>query len=135
MLSEWLDKWQQLFEYYRRKYYHTTGRTTYVTHLGNFFYRKLYNGVYRSTIWQNKTHFYTILTTNLYDKSQTKNLINCFSKIHVCAVIVSFFIHETLVFVTSWSRVVNLRSGSKQNICWTRLTLYSNYILYMKMYL
>ena len=25
-----------------------------------------------STIWQNKINFYTILTTNLYDKSQTK---------------------------------------------------------------
>ena len=36
------------------------------------FYRKLYNGGSFSTIWQNKTHFYTILTTNLYDKSQTK---------------------------------------------------------------
>jgi hypothetical protein len=34
--------------------------------------RKLYNGGNCSTIWQNKTHFYTILTTNLYDKSQTK---------------------------------------------------------------
>jgi hypothetical protein len=36
------------------------------------FYRKLYNSGNCSTIWQNKTHFYTILTTNLYDKSQTK---------------------------------------------------------------
>ena len=39
---------------------------------GYFFYRKLYNGGNYSTIWQNKTNFYTILTTNLYDKSQTK---------------------------------------------------------------
>ena len=39
---------------------------------GYFFYRKLYNGGNVSTIWQNKTHIYTILTTNLYDKSQTK---------------------------------------------------------------
>jgi hypothetical protein len=27
---------------------------------------------FHKTIWQNKTHFNTILTTNLYDKSQTK---------------------------------------------------------------
>jgi len=39
---------------------------------GYFFYRKLYNGGNYSTFWQNKTNFYTILTTNLYDKSQTK---------------------------------------------------------------
>ena len=37
-----------------------------------FFYRKFYNGGNFSTIWQNKTNFYAILTTNLYDKSQTK---------------------------------------------------------------
>ena len=36
------------------------------------FYQKLYNGGNFSTIWQSKTHFYTILTTNLYDKSQHK---------------------------------------------------------------
>jgi hypothetical protein len=28
-----------------------------------------YNSGNISTIWQNKTHFYTILSTNLYDKS------------------------------------------------------------------
>jgi hypothetical protein len=49
-----------------------TGGKTYVIHPAIFFYRKLYNGGNFSTIWQNKTHFYTILTTNLYDKSQTK---------------------------------------------------------------
>ena len=37
---------------------------------GYFFYRKLYNGGNCSTIWQNKTPFYTILTTNLYDKKK-----------------------------------------------------------------
>ena len=47
------------------------GWTTYVIHPA-IFNRKLYNGEKCSTIWQNKTHFYTILTTNLYDKSQTK---------------------------------------------------------------
>jgi hypothetical protein len=51
---------------------HYTGWTTYFIHPGIFFYRKLYNGGNCSTIWQNKTHFYAILTTNLYDNSQTK---------------------------------------------------------------
>ena len=46
--------------------------TTYVIHPGVFLYRKLYNGGNVSTFWQNKTYFHTILTTNLYDKSQTK---------------------------------------------------------------
>ena len=50
-----------------------TGWTTYVIHPGILFSEKLYNDRNFST-WQNKTHFYTILTTNLYDKSQTKVL-------------------------------------------------------------
>ena len=62
----------------KNKFIHHTvirpGWTTYVIHLGIFFFPKLYNGGNFSTIWQNKTHFYTILTTNLYDKSQTKVL-------------------------------------------------------------
>jgi hypothetical protein len=41
-------------------------------HTSGYFYRTLYNGGNFSFIWQNKTHFYTILTTNLYDKSHTK---------------------------------------------------------------
>ena len=45
---------------------HISGWTTYVIHPG-IFYRKLYNGGNCSTIWQSKTHFYTILTTNLYE--------------------------------------------------------------------
>jgi hypothetical protein len=45
-------------------------RTSYIRVI--FFYRKLYNGGNFSTIWQNNTHFYTILTTNMSDKRQTK---------------------------------------------------------------
>ena len=44
-------------------------RTSYI---GVFFLLKICNGGNFSNIWQNKTNFYTILTTNLYDKSQTK---------------------------------------------------------------
>jgi tRNA A22 N-methylase len=43
-------------------------RTSYI----RAFLSKTYNGGNCSTICQNKTHLYTILTTNLYDKSQTK---------------------------------------------------------------
>jgi len=32
-----------------------------VRHSSGYFYRKLYNGGNCSTIWQNTTHFYTIL--------------------------------------------------------------------------
>ena len=45
--------------------------TTYVIHRGIFFYRKLYHGGTFSTIYQGQIHSYAILTTNLYDKSQT----------------------------------------------------------------
>jgi hypothetical protein len=44
----------------------------YVIHPGIFLLSQIYNGGNFSTIRQNKTHFHTTLTTNLYDKSQTK---------------------------------------------------------------
>jgi hypothetical protein len=55
--------------------YHDSGET--------LNYRKLYNGVYCSTIWQNKTHFYTILTTNLYDKARPKYPTDLYGTIYI----------------------------------------------------
>ena len=89
-----------------------TAWTTYVIHPG-IFYRKLYNGGNFSTIWQNKTHFYTILTTNLYDKSQYPT--DLYGTIYIDniqkAVVICLIIPTTFPF-DAGSRVDNVRHTS-----------------------
>jgi hypothetical protein len=48
----------------------TVGQRT--SYIRVFFYQTLYYGRNFWTIWQNKTHLYTTLASNLYDKIQTK---------------------------------------------------------------
>ena len=108
---------------------------------GFFYYRKLYNSGNFSTIWQNETHFYTILTTNMYDKRQTKvpyglvwytiYIDNIQKAVVICLIIPTKFPFDAISSITRypdvWRTLSTLDPASQGNVT-------SGLILIFKMY-